>query len=846
MPTPDGRPGPLLWLYGLIAVSLVSVGVAIGNLFFFSSGPMSLLVTYAVRTERCEAMYGQQSRSVSVNEFNACMADQARIRGSVLLGAALLLLIGTLVVTVAVPWREYRRLHSFGKFDQPAAQERFAELCRRHGLSVRRAPQLWVAGPGVHHAFTIAIPGGRPTIVIPARMALGPGGEFDAVVGHEIAHVLARDVTWVSALRGPLWLFVPVAAVASLPLFDRDGRPPAPVTILIRVVLLVAAVTVLARALLRLREHEADRYAARGGAAADLVGLFSRASPEGGQPRPGRLGAWARRLLARHPDPADRVLALRHTGRAFEGGLAQSLAVGFVAMMAMGTVAIMAETFDPRWYSWGAGAIASAAGAGVVATVFPSLIRRARQPASRPQWWRPVVGVAIGIVLGAFVSPVVTTTGQLRYPLVRPDRIGLTALAVVVLALSVAGVVALAISLAVLVAPAERPVVARIGLATAGLVAFAGMWPVGPAAALLDTPNDLRYWLTYGLVRNVWPALAVVLLLAYLPLARQRTRTRDTARERRLPWLVAVIAAVIAATAAILVNPATAGLNAALRAQQQRWWICTLAGVVVLAAVALTEPWPYAWARAVLASTATTAAANAAHYLYAQLAGRPAEPDASAANLGVAPVWLWYATVLLAPALVSIASTAHTPARGWSLRFALAGTAAVTPVVALGVVVVGVPGGVAMNAQQRQIASIAARYAALRHPLTDERAERVAKAAVLVLPSTWDAVDSGPVGEGIVSPAVPVSSASCVPLVRESFLASGQSHLRATGKSTFNSSRTGSLKFTDLTITVYSYDSAVVETILTGARDSRRACSAFSLVDPGVSLDFLVEQATRP
>jgi Zn-dependent protease with chaperone function len=849
MPTAEARPRPLLWLYGLIAVSLVSVGVAVGNLFFVFTGPLSLFVPYVVRAERCEARYGRDRPSLTVDELNACMGDQTRIRGFVLLGAVLLLVAGTLVLAVAVPWRDLRRLRRFGRLDHPAARDRFADLCRRLGVSGRRAPRLWVAGPGANHAFTVALPGGRRTIVIPARVALGPGGEFDAVASHEIAHVLARDVTWVSVLRGPLWLLVPVAVVAGLPLFDRDGVSSASLAMLVEIVLLVTTVTVLARALLRLREHDADRFAARAGAEADLVELFDRAPTVDGPSSHGRVWSRARRLLARHPARADRVLALQGVDHPFEGGFAQALAAGFVAMMAMGTVTTLADTFDRRWYSWGGTAIASATGAAVIATIFPSLFRRAREPGNRPQWWRAVAGAVTGIVLGAVVSPVVTATGQLRFPLVWPGRPDLTVLAEALLALSVGGVVALAIGLAQLAVGAERAVVRRIGPVSAGLVAFVGIWPVGPVAAVLDSPNDLRYWLAYGLARNPGHVLAAALLPAayLLLLVLPRTRVPDAPRRGRLGWLVAGTATVLAATVAILASGATADLNDQLRGQQQRWWICAAAGVVVLVVVALASPGPYAWAQAVLAATATTAVASAAHYLYAQVTHRPAEPEASAWNLGVASVWLLYATVLLAPVLMPLSGRRRSPTSGAvATRYALVGTAVATSAAVLAVLVIGVPGGVAMNARQRWIASLAAQYAAARHPLTDEQAERVAESAVLVLPMTWAGVESGPAGGGIVSRAVSVTDPACLPLVRESFLVSGEPHRRATGKTKFTSSRTGALRATDLTVTVYSYDLPIVETILLAARDARRACSAFSLVNGAASLDFLVEPATPP
>ncbi|GIJ79219.1 Peptidase family M48 [Micromonospora phaseoli] len=828
--TAESRPRPLRWLYGLIAITLASIGVAAGNVFFY--GPLSLIVPEVKATARCEALHRGSS-----DALRACTAEQVRLRGSVVAVAVLVLLAGAVAVAVAVPWRDLRRLRRLGRLDAPMAQDRFAELCRRHGLSGRQTPRLWVAGPAVRHAFTTGLPGRRPTIVVPARLALDPGDRFDAVVTHEIAHVLARDVTWVSAVRGPAWLFVPALALASMPAFGRIGGSPELIAAQVGIALLAAAVVLLAAALLRLREHEADRYAAGAGMEPALVALFSRATPA----RPSGPVAWARRALARHPEAADRSLALRHTARAYEGGLVQAAAVGFVTVAAMNTVVALTLFWNPRLSSWGGGVLPTLTGVAVLALLFPSLVRRAHVHLARPQWWRAVVGVGVGVGLGSLLVHAIAVTSP-RYPLVWPGSPARAALAVAVFALAVAGVVALAVGAAELMARAEQPRLARLAAGATALAAVAALWPVGLVSALLHDSDDLRYFLTYGLARFAWPALALGLLLVYALSLRRAPR-------RLLPWLVALAAATVAGAAAILVQPATSQLTDQLRAQQQRWWICAAAGVVVLVVVALATPLPHGWAWAVLAATATTGAATAVHYGYGWLTDRPTEPDLFAADVAVAPVWLGYATMLLAALLVPLAGRCDgvAPLARWRAVAPTVAAAVLVGVVALALVVVGVPGGVAMNAAQRQLAAFDKRYEAARRVLTPRQAERVAQSATLVLPLTWSVPESGPPGQGIVSPGVAVSDPACEPLVRERFLAVGEPHLRATGKRTYTSdSGDGGLKYTDLTVTVYAYDAAVGEAVLTAARDARRACSSFTLGEPPGSLDFQVRAGTPP
>ncbi|MBQ1047223.1 M48 family metalloprotease [Micromonospora sp. C51] len=837
-PAPDQqRPRPLWWLYGLIAVALTSLGVAAGNLFF--RGTLPLLLAYDLTTTRCEALHRD-----SLDAFSDCAAEQLRVHGAVVGSAALVLLAGTLALAVVVPWWDLRRLGRLGRLDVPPAQQRFAELCQRQGLPRGRTPRLWVAGPAVRDAFTTALPGRRPTVVVPARLALDAGDRFDAVVSHEIAHVLARDVSLVSTIRGPAWLAPTAVALAGVPFLNLFGVTPRRIAAQLGVALLAVVVTLLAAALLRLREYEADRYAASVGAEVALTASFARTAPAA-QRRPfGR----ARRLLARHPRPADRMRALGQPTPGYEGGFAQALAVGFVAVAAMYTTLVMVAFGDPQWYGWGDGVVPVVAGVAVLGLLFPSLLRRARLP--HRGWWRPVLGTAAGVAVGAVFMPVVFLSEPFRYPLTQPGDSARTALSVLLLTLVAAGVVALAAHLAELAARRGRPVHAGLAGSAAGLAAVAALWTVGLVAMVLHDLDDLRYLLTYGLANQVWPALVLGLLPAYALLS-----------PRQLPgglrsWLVALVAAALGGTAAILVTAEGAGLTDQLRAQQQRWWLCAAAGAVVLVVVTLTTSWPYGWTRGALAGTATTVAATALHYGYGRLTDRPTEPDMFPMDVAVGPLWLGYAVILLAALLIPLSAARRGPTiagsatRGRAIPAWVSATAAPTATavlvatVAVMVVNVGVPGGVAMNAGQRRLADFDRRYEVARRVLTAEQADRAAQSSVQVIPFSWGVVESGPAGQGIASARVAVSVPECEPLVRERFLAVGEPNLRATGKRTYTSEPAdGAFPYTDLTVTVYAYDTTVGEAVLTAARDARRACPSFTLDD---TLDVEVRTASAP
>jgi hypothetical protein len=284
-----------------------------------------------------------------------------------------------------------------------------------------------------------------------------------------------------------------------------------------------------------------------------------------------------------------------------------------------------------------------------------------------------------------------------------------------------------------------------------------------------------------------------------------------------------------------------------LRAQQQRWWICVAAGLVVLIVVTVAVPWPYGWGWGVLASTATTAAATATHYASGLLTDRPSEPDLFAADAAVASVWLSFATVLAAAVLVPLRGVRRPGPRPVVRRLVPVAALVVTAAVALTISGTGVPGGAALSLVQQQQAAFDARYAPLRHALTAEQAQRVATTVILVMPLTWRGGPGRKPGDGVVSPDAVLSRPACEPLIRERFLAAGEPHLRATGRYDVSSrTETTGLKYTTITVTTFSYDAPVGERILTAARDARRQCPAFQVAGETVRIDFQVRPGNPP
>ncbi|MGS2590580.1 hypothetical protein [Streptomyces hebeiensis] len=171
------------------------------------------------------------------------------------------------------------------------------------------SPTLLV-GQRLRAGAHVAGPPGRPHLVLgPELLAMhDKGGSarrvFDVVVRHELAHLQARDLwlhfmvtvlRWSNVYAGAFALFTVILDLG----YGNGATASDLLAAVSRVVLLTLLGELIARAFLRLREHEADL---RGGAA-DREALI--AAVRGGVAGQGtaRLGAW----LRHHPLGAERL-----------------------------------------------------------------------------------------------------------------------------------------------------------------------------------------------------------------------------------------------------------------------------------------------------------------------------------------------------------------------------------------------------------------------------------------------------------------------------------------------------------------------------------------------------------
>lgn len=337
----------------------------------------------------------------SSTAFSECMAEAQRTRAAVMLagGAAVAVLAVIAVYLAPGVVRRHRGLRDLPETLAPASA-RVAELGQ--DLALRALPALALGPTNQRDAFCFGAPG-RPVLVLPPGLAVrfGRPAVFDPVVRHELAHVRHRDVPLAWLSRMFLWVG---AVAAALPLLTLAGARPAEIADYVwRAALLVSAGWLVARAVLRAREHEADLAAA----GADPAPL--RAVLAGGVISATATG-W-RRWTAHHPSQSERVAVLddppsvARTG--FLGGFLPAFFAGSAApvLTTVLTTGLTGVTRQAESIA-GAAALAGLVMAGSVgvdawrASVVGAGARRDLLPD-----WRLAAGVATGVLLGDLTAP---------------------------------------------------------------------------------------------------------------------------------------------------------------------------------------------------------------------------------------------------------------------------------------------------------------------------------------------------------------------------------------------------------------------------------------------------------
>jgi Zn-dependent protease with chaperone function len=866
---------PLAGMYALVFTVLACVGVSAGQTLFFGGSAGS--ATAVGQISLCAIKFPS---AASRHELDLCTAGAYRFEGFLALRAAVVVLALAAGLSVIVPWADRWRVARAGHLpDIPEATARFESLCRERGVAGRRRPRLLIAGPGVRQAFTAALPGGRPLIVIPAAVAVAHGdpSRFDPVVLHEIAHVRARDVSWVSAVRWIAWLTVPVVALAQLVDF-RAGTTSRPETgyVVLHAAALVAATVVIAAGLLRRREIEADRLAVQWlGSPEALRRLLDTSG--GPAARDGLRGAfrWGLRPLARHPSIAARIRALGDPLGLRDGGFGYALVTGVVAVMAMNAAYFIANDLDVAATGYLPDQLAASAGGILLGFgLTPLLLRRAIRARRRgvPRaWWQPVAGTAAGMLLGSLFQPATPAPFALSAP--QPTLSAMSAVVTVVLTASAgAGITMLAAGLA---SHAARRFSHRreswpwgttwLALAVA-CTAAAALWPIpqftlGWGSARWVTIQ--RDWLTFYLPTGQWrwlalpyPAAVLLLTLRARPAGVRALAGDVTAawraagagmwnRGRRAraaaPALTPVCAAVAGATLFLPHSfPATSSLTGIVYGLEERAWVCTLAGWTVLVVLILARG-VAGLARACAAAWLATLLAGAEFFVYGAFTRHPHVFADLSFAITAPSVWLFY----LAVPTSCLALLRPRPPEAVKRRWTLPAAAAAAAVLASAT---GIPGLLADPINL----SAARQTAAPREPgqpepapagpgslpaadpgriLTYAAAQAIAGAAGAALASRWKHEGAATVGRSS-GQSVTISPAACVPLQDKKFLRVLPPPVVQAVSAYGNGAGLMLLGGETLDVEVESFPRLIPSTLLAAARQDLRACHRFTVTGP--------------
>ncbi|MEU8372383.1 M56 family metallopeptidase [Micromonospora sp. NPDC048894] len=874
-------PDRLGWWYLLVVAALGAVGVGAGDLYFLADRSLSL--PWAVAFDACERAFGATTVDPVPPGFTDCLAEPTRQRALVLLVAVAVVLGCAAVLLVAVPAVDLWRLRRRRRFTVGAAAQRFAVLCAAEGLTGRDRPRLLIAGPPVRQAFTVGVVGRRPIVVLPVGLALAHRDprRFDPVVRHELAHVRARDVVWVAAVRALVWLPLPAVAVGGLLEVGVFGPNRTVAGAFLRAGLLATLVAVLSAALLRARERAADRQAARDDQAGALTALLradgARARADGGgRVRGGPARAALRTVFARHPTPEQRIRSLRESSDRRGGEVTQGMAVGAVTVVSMAAVhELVANAHYPAlgWLPrlvdvWVAAVL-------LVGGLFPSLLRRAttaHRSATAPGWWRPVAGTGLGLFGATLVVAVLPLPGSAGLFLAEGAVAGLVFAAVT--GVLGAGAVALCVLVASALADLARPRTGSwryAGHATALAVTVAVLWPVPGLPPLWSDPELVRIWLAYDLPDTGWLLLAlglpVLLGVRFLVTARRADRHHGGSLARRMVdstrVRVVAVAVLVGAGGAVgqlrFAPPGT--LDEAVGDAQARGLLTGLVGVVVLVITAAgsdpgptSDPGPASpsdpgaghspapgrrggvadrLGGALLAATAATLGSALVQYLDAVLAGRSADGSALRLTVGNPLVWLLYLAALVVPVLLPRAVP-----RRMVLPTRLVLPAAVSIVLTVTVLVLGpgVPGvRVPVPTAGTSSASRAAPDAptpsarvvpdpppAAGRRLTAAEARVAVDAVRSALPTSWESRPVTAAGNDRIEPT------ECVPLARDSYLDRLRPGERARAAARYATPR-GRLGIASTTVEVgvTSYVGPVGGGVFAAAETARAACRRF-------------------
>ncbi|MCC3651795.1 M48 family metalloprotease [Streptomyces sp. S07_1.15] len=431
-------PSPGRGRYVLLLLVLLLAGGYAGRVLFVGlrgSAPARALEQCSAVYER-EAPAGPQSdprrSAAALARLQECTADvEQEMDVFVVAGAAVTLALGLLLMRL-LPLLLARRAGPLVPAP-PGWSDLAAEAARELGL--RRAPEVLRGGLRLREAFAYAHHG-RARIVLPPGAAGLPPGQRAALIRHETAHVAAGDITLAWLTRGVRWavlavLVVPVlhvlvsalpstggaSSLSSLPailpgMLWKIFTSPFYLDYGLRAVLLLGTAAVVAAALLRRREYEADLRSVHGRPTEALQALLTD--------RADSSGRWWHRPFALHPAPARRLAAVRHPHRILRSSVAGTAAVGLLVGMFLPALEAALPQGPHRLLPWGDQLHTAAVPAGLALAaawgvpLWTGVL--AGRAAGRPPGTRRLLlalpaGLLLGLLAQLWATGLVRTTG---------------------------------------------------------------------------------------------------------------------------------------------------------------------------------------------------------------------------------------------------------------------------------------------------------------------------------------------------------------------------------------------------------------------------------------------------
>ncbi|MFD5794631.1 M48 family metalloprotease [Streptomyces diastatochromogenes] len=275
-----------------------------------------------------------------LSRFTGCVGDVRLAQSAVVLCGPLALL------ALALLWRAAERRLSLWWWG--AEPEHCSPLARRLAAVAPEGegprPVLWVrhgrrVGVRARASGTVR----RPRIVADSHFYNEHDRYVDAVFRHELAHLRLRDVGRVRLAIAASWLLL---LGVTLPMAVALARDPGLLGagLLVRMAVVLAVVLLTLRAVLRVREHDADL-----GAAADPRAPRNSTADHLGSARPPRRVEHVRRYLglATHPTPAVRLAVLADPARSWGLSSLECLTTGLAAGLVFTDLTLLVAALMP-------------------------------------------------------------------------------------------------------------------------------------------------------------------------------------------------------------------------------------------------------------------------------------------------------------------------------------------------------------------------------------------------------------------------------------------------------------------------------------------------------------------